>query len=119
MDTKQIIVGIVGFLVGVSLTSIISLKIIMENYHEFLIGKLGDNVTFYRQIESGHPERVLMAVKSSMEFFINMTDDFQTSLWVTPNQTAKKVLQQAKELQQELESKHISSNNNSQNPAIK
>lgn len=35
MDTKQIIIGIVGFLVGVLLTSIISVKIIMKTTTSF------------------------------------------------------------------------------------
>lgn len=103
MDIKQIIVGVVGFLVGVILTGLVATKFVVASYHQFSIGKLSDNVTFYRQIESGNSDNVAQNIKLSLEFFIVSAEEFQESMWVSPRPFDIEVLNKAKALQAEFQ----------------
>ena len=87
-----------------ALAGMIGYKLWLELAYEAVIGKLHDNVTFYRQIEEGKPEHVQMAVGSSLEWFVKMADEGENSAWINDNETSSKILIKAKELQSQLNS---------------
>lgn len=76
----------------------------MELGYSAAIGKLTDNVIFYRQIEQGNPELTQLAISSSLESFIRLADEGEESFWVSPDKNDIQALIRAKELHTQLQS---------------
>ncbi len=102
---KTIILCICSFLIGVGATGCIGLKMWFEVTNEAILSKLHDNVTFYRQIESGKPELVQSAISGSLEWFIKMAEDGENSFWINNNNMAADIIAKGKKLQSELQAK--------------
>jgi len=107
---KLFLTSIFSFLLGMVLAGVIGYKLWLELAYEAVIGKLHDNVTFYRQIEEGKPEHVQIAVRSSLEWFIKMADEGEKSAWINDDETSSKVLTKAKELQSQLNTENQKTN---------
>jgi len=95
-------IALLSFTIGVIITSVVWLKLSTEVSYQFVIGKLIDNVTFYRQIESGKPELTQKAIESSLDWFIKLAEDGQNSIWVEPAEIDKQILVRAKALNMQI-----------------
>ncbi len=101
---KLFLTSLISFLLGMILAGTIGYKLWAEFAYEAVIGKLHDNVTFYRQIEEGRPELVQMVVGTSLEWFIKMAEECENSAWINSDEAASKTLIKAKALQSQLNS---------------
>ncbi|WP_286262043.1 hypothetical protein [Thalassotalea atypica] len=101
-------IAIVSFIFGALLSGLIGFKFAMGIGYQAVIGKLSDNVIFYRQIEQGDSELTQFAIESSLEWFISMANDGENSIWVSTTDSDKQILARAKELQSQIQLKNSS-----------
>ncbi|WP_133471293.1 hypothetical protein [Paraglaciecola marina] len=99
---KIISVAIISFIFGLAIAALVSFKLLMGLGYDAVIGKLTDNVIFYRQIEQGNPELTQMAISSSLDRFISLAEEGEESFWVSPDKNDLQALIRAKELHAQL-----------------
>jgi hypothetical protein len=107
---KTASISIISFILGVILSGVIGFKLVMSVGYQAVIGKLTDNVIFYRQIEEGNPEHTQAAIASSLDWFIGLANDGEDSIWVSPTEHDKQNLVKAKELQLQLSQNKVVAN---------
>lgn len=99
---KTISAVVVSFTLGFLLAAAIGFKVVMATGYDAVIGKLTDNVTFYHQIEQGKPELTQSVIRLSLDWFIDIAEQGENSLWISPSEHNKQTLLQAKALQAQL-----------------
>lgn len=99
---KSIAISIVSFLLGALVSGLLVTKLAVQTSYEFVISKLIDNVTFYRQIESGHPELTQKSIEISLDWFITLAEDGENSILVSSSDIDKQTLIRAKALQSQI-----------------
>ncbi len=99
---KTASISIISFILGATLSGVIGFKLVMSVGYQAVMGKLTDNVIFYRQIEEGNPEHTQAAIASSLDWFIGLANDGADSIWVSPTEHDKQNLIKARELQLQL-----------------
>lgn len=100
---KTATIAIVSFIFGAFLSGLIGYKLAMGIGYQAVIGKLSDNINFYQQIEQGNSQLTQFAIESSLEWFITMADDGENSIWISPSDSDKQTLVNAKELQLKIQ----------------
>lgn len=105
---KTASIAIISFILGATLSGVIGFKLVMSVGYQAVMGKLTDNVIFYRQIEEGNPEFTQAAIASSLDWFIDLANDSEDSIWVSPTEHDKQNLIKARELQLQLTQKSSS-----------
>ena len=99
---KIVDVALGSFLLGIFVTGLAGLKLSNQVSYQFVIGKLSDNVTFYRQIESGKSELTQKSIASSLGWFIALAEDGEHSIWVTSTESDKQILIRSKDLYKQI-----------------
>jgi hypothetical protein len=99
-------ISIVSFILGAVLSGLIGVKFAMELGYQAVIGKLTDNVIFYQQIDRGETGLTLVAIESSLDWFINLAIDGENTIWISPTINDKQTLIRAKELQSLIKQKN-------------
>jgi len=100
MKSKSI--SIVSFLLGALVSGLVVTKLAAQTSYEFVIGKLNDNVMFYRQIENGQPELTQKSIEISLDWFITLAEDGENSILVSSSYIDKQTLIRAKALQTQI-----------------
>lgn len=99
---KSISISIVSFLLGALISGLVVTKLAAQTSYEFIIGKLSDNVMFYRQIENGQPELIQKSVEISLDWFVTLAEDGENSILVSSSDIDKQTLIRAKALRSQI-----------------